>query len=51
MNLTIAILDFDVCLYGGSELSKCLKMLAMDAKIIEPDPKFFMTDGNCGGSV
>ncbi len=32
MNLTIAILDFGVCLYGGSELSKHLKMLVTDAK-------------------
>ncbi len=47
MNLTIAILDFGVRLYGGSELSKH-KMLATDAKNakkkkkkIEPDPNFF----------
>ncbi len=33
MNLTIAILDFGVRLYGGSELSKTpLKMLATDAE-------------------
>ncbi len=31
MNLTIAILDFGVRFYGGSELSKH-KMLATDAK-------------------
>ncbi len=35
MNLTIVILDFGVHLYGGSELSKHLKMLATDAKNAE----------------
>ncbi len=41
MNLTIAILDFGVCLYGGSELSKhlskCLLRMRKTQKI-EPDP-------------
>ncbi len=35
MNLTIVILDFGVRLYGGSELSKHLKILATDAKNTE----------------
>ncbi len=54
MNLTIAILDFGVRLYGGSELSKplskCLPRMRKMQKI-EPDPNFFMTDENFGGSV
>ncbi len=37
MNMTIAILDFGVCLYGGSELSKhlskCLPQMQKTAKI------------------
>ncbi len=44
MNLTIAILDFGVHLYGGSELSKhlskCLLRMRKTEKI-EPDPIFF----------
>ncbi len=44
MNLTIAILDFGVYLYGGSErskhLSKCLPQMQKIQKI-EPDPNFF----------
>ncbi len=44
MNLTIANLDFGVCLYGGSELSKhlskCLPLMQKTPKI-EPDPNFF----------
>ncbi len=54
MNLTIAILDFGVRLYGGSELlkhlSKCLLGMRKMQKI-EPDQNFFMTDENFGGSV
>ncbi len=54
MNLTIANLDFGVRLYGGSELSKklskCLLRMRKMQKI-EPDPIFFMTDENFGGSV
>ncbi len=54
MNLTIAILDFGVRLYGGSELSKhlskCLLRMQKMQKI-EPDPNFFMTDESFGGSV
>ncbi len=42
MNLTIAILDFDVRLYSGSELSKhfskCLPRMQKNAK--NPDPNF-----------
>ncbi len=34
MNLTIAILDFDVRLIGGSELSKHLKMLLHTKSIL-----------------
>ncbi len=51
MNLTIAILDFVVRLYRGSELSKHLKIITTDAKTqtTEPDPIFFMTDKNFGG--
>ncbi len=49
MNLTIAILDFGVRLYGGSELSN--KMHATNAKKIDPNPNFFMTDKYFGGSV
>ncbi len=41
MNLTIAILDFGVRLYGGSELSKCLPRMRKTHKKIEPDPNFF----------
>ncbi len=44
MNLTIAILDFGVRLYGGSELSKhlskCLQWCGKMQKI-KPDPNFF----------
>ncbi len=47
MNLTITILDFGVCLYGGSELSKhlskCLPQMQKPQKI-KPDPNFIMTD-------
>ncbi len=47
MNLTIAILDFGVRLYGGSELSKhlskCLLQMRKTQKI-EPDPHF-LNDG------
>ncbi len=54
MNLTIAILDFGVHLYGGSELSKhlskCLQRMRKTEKI-KPDPNFFMMDENFGGSV
>ncbi len=54
MNLPIAILDFGVRLYGGSELSKhlskCLLRIRKTQKI-EPDPNFFLTDENFGGSV
>ncbi len=54
MNLTIAILDFGVRFYGGSELSKhlskCLPRMRKTQKI-EPDPNFFMTDKNFRGSV
>ncbi len=54
INLTIAILDFGVRLYGGSELSKhlskCLPRMRKMQKI-EPDPNFFMTDEKFGGSV
>ncbi len=45
MNLTIAILDFGVRLYGDSELSKhlskCLLMMRKKKKKNEPDPIFF----------
>ncbi len=54
MNLTIAILDFGVRFYGGSELSKhlskCLPRMRKTQKI-KPDPNFFMMDENFGGSV
>ncbi len=54
MNLTIAILDFGIRLYRGSEqskhLSKCLLQMRKKQKN-EPDPIFFMTDKNFGGSV
>ncbi len=50
INLTIAILHFGVRFYGGSELSKCLPRMRKTQKI-EPDPNFFMTDENFGGSV
>ncbi len=55
MNLTIAILDFGIRLYGGSELSKhlskCLPWMRKMQKI-EPDFFFlFITDENFGGSV
>ncbi len=49
-----AILDFDIRLYGGFELSKHLsKGLLWMRKMqkIEPDPNFFMTDETVGGSV
>ncbi len=43
----LAILDFDVRLYGGSELSKhlskCLLRMRKMQKI-KPDPSFFITD-------
>ncbi len=46
--------DFGVRLYGGSELSKhlskCLLQMRETQKI-EPNPNFFMTDENFGGSV
>ncbi len=54
MNLIVAILDFGVRLYGGSELSKHLSkcLLRMrKTKKIEPDMNFFMMDENFGGSV
>ncbi len=41
MNLTIAILDFGVRLYGGSELSKHLSKCLPQMQKIEPDPNFF----------
>ncbi len=47
MNLTIAILDFGIRFYGGSELSKHLSK----CKKIEPEPNKFLTDENFGGSV
>ncbi len=54
MNLTIAILDFGVRLYGGSELSKhlskCLPRMRKTQKI-EPDLNYFITDKNFEGSV
>ncbi len=54
MNLTIAILDFGIRFYGGSELSKhlskCLPRMWKMQKI-EPDPNFFMMDENFRGSV
>ncbi len=54
MSLIIAILDFGVHFYGGSELpkhlSKCLPRMRKTQKI-EHDPNFFMTDENFGGSV
>ncbi len=54
MNLTIAILDFGVRLYGGSELSKrfskcLLRMRKMQQ--IEPYPNFFFKDENFIDSV
>ncbi len=49
-----AILDFDIRLYGGFELSKqplkCLLCMRKMQKI-EPDPNFFKTDETLGGSV
>ncbi len=45
MNLTIAILDFGIRLYGGSELSKHLSMLATDAKNAENQTRYFFCDG------
>ncbi len=49
VNLTIAILDFGACLYGGSETP--LKMLATDAKKWNAIQFFFMTYKYFGGSV
>ncbi len=49
MNLSITVLDFGIRLYGGSERSKQLKMLATDAKNAkekQPDPNIFLT-GYC----
>ncbi len=55
MNLTIAILDFGVRLYGDSELSKhlskCFPRMRKKRKKIEPDLNFIMTDENFRGSV
>ncbi len=54
MNLTIAILDFGIRLYGGSELSKqlskCLLQVRKTQKIA-PGPNFFMTAESFGASV
>ncbi len=41
MNLTIAIMDFGVRLYGGSELSKHLSKWLLWMEKIESDPNFF----------
>ncbi len=41
MNLTIAILDFGVRFYGGSELSKHLSKCLPRKQKIEPDPNFY----------
>ncbi len=46
--LTIAILEFSVHLYGGSELSK---RLSKCLPRMEPDPNFFMMDEHFGASV
>ncbi len=48
MNFTIAILEFSVHLYGGSELSK---RLSKCLPRMEPDPNFFMMDEHFGASV
>ncbi len=53
MNLTIAILDFGVRLYGGSELSKHLSKCFLRMRKMqktEPDPNFMM-DESFRGSV
>jgi len=54
INLSDGIRDFDVRLYGGSELSKrlskCVPHMRKTQKI-EPDPNFYMTDESFGGSV
>ncbi len=47
MNLTIAILDFGIRLYGGSELSKHLSKCLLRMR----KTNFFLTDENFRGSV
>ncbi len=54
MNLTIAILDFGVCLYGGSELSKHLSQCLLrkqKTKKNKTDPKNFYDEFFLWGSV
>ncbi len=53
-SMSDAILDFDIRLYGGFELSKHLSkgLLWMRKMLkIEPDPNFFKTDETLEGSV